>query len=70
MSDDHRIIIPGSDPGTELLPVFRFKIPLTGHQQLRAGIEPQEFVRPLQRQMVRHHEKGFLRQTQTLALHG
>ena len=56
MSDDNGIIIAGGDPGAELLPVFRFKIPLAGHQQLRTGVQTQEFIRPLQRQVVRHHE--------------
>ena len=70
MADDDGIVIAGGDSGTELLPVFRFKIPLAGNQQLRAGVQAQEFIRPLERQVVRHHEKCFLGQAQTFALHG
>ena len=60
VSDDHSVIIAGGDPGTELLPVFGLKITLAGYQQLGTGIEPQEFIRPLECQMVRHHKERFL----------
>ena len=70
MPDDHSIVIACSDPGAELLPVFRFKIPLAGHQQFCAGIQAQEFIRPLECQVIRHHEKCFLGQAQPFTFHG
>jgi hypothetical protein len=60
VSDDHGVIIAGGDPGTELLPVFGLKITLAGYQQLSTGLEPQEFIGPLECQMVRHHKERFL----------
>ena len=69
MADDDCIIIPGGDPGAELLPVGRFKILLCGHQDIGAWIEAEEITPPLLGQMVGHHIKTFLGQAQPPALH-
>ena len=69
MADDDSVIIPGGNPGTELLPVRRLKVFLRGNEDVCSRIQPQEIAAPLLRQMVRHHIQIFLRQSQTLALH-
>jgi len=40
VADNHRIVIAGGNPRAEFFPISRFKILFTGHQQLRAGIQP------------------------------
>ena len=70
VADDHGIVIPGGDPGTELLPVLLFKVLSACHQNLGAGIEPQKLTGPLQRQVIRYYEQALMAQAEPLAFHG
>ena len=69
MTDYDGIIIAGCDTGAELLSIAGFKVLFRCHQHIGIGIEPQEICTPLLREVIRHHIKVFLRQTQPAALH-
>ena len=69
VSDDDGIIIAGGNAGTEFFAVSGFKILFGRDKDVRGGIEPQKFRRPLFRQVVRHDEHGFLTKPQPLGFH-
>ena len=69
VSDDDGIIIAGGDTGTEFFTVSGFKILFGRDEDVRGGIKPQKFRRPLFCQMVRHDEHGFLAKPQPLGFH-
>ena len=47
VTDDHRVIVAGGNPGAELFPVFRFKVPLFRHKDIGGGVQPEKFRCPL-----------------------
>ena len=63
------IIITGSDPGTELLPVRFFEVFTGSYKDVCAGIEAKELGCPLLRQMIRHDKHGFLTQSKAFGFH-
>ena len=70
MSDDDRVIIACSDPGTETAAVVFLKVLFCGNQDVCRRIQPQEFGSPLLRQVVGHDKHALAAQTQAFALHG
>ena len=69
MSDNNCIIIPCGDPGTELFPSGSLEILFRRNKQLCTRIQPQEFVCPLKRQMIRNDKHTLLAQPQPLRFH-
>ena len=70
LADDDCIVIARCNPCAELFPVVLLEILFRRDQDVRAGIQMQKFVRPLEGQMVRHNDHGFPAQAETFALHG
>lgn len=66
MANDDGIVIAGGDTGAELLAIIGFKILFRCDQQIRGGIQPQKFRRPLFGQVIGHYEDAFLTQAQAL----
>ena len=64
--NDDRVVISGGDAGAEFLAVGLLEVLFGRYQQLCAGVEVQEFLCPLEGQVVGHHKKGFLAQPQPL----
>ena len=66
VADDDGIVVAGGDPSTELLAVLGFKILAGGNEDICRRIELQKLSGPLLCQVVGHHKKRFLTQTQPL----
>ena len=64
------IVIAGGYPGTELLAVRCLEVLAGCDEDVGAGVEAEEFICPLERQMVGHDEHAFLAEPEALALHG
>ena len=69
MADDNTVVIPGSDPGTETLPVGWLEIFFGSCQDFGVWIEPQDICAPLADQMIGDHEHGLAAQPQPFAFH-
>ena len=69
VSHDDRVIIPGSDSGTELFAVPALKVLFGGNKDIGGGVQPQELAGPLFDQVVGDGEQRFLAQPQAFALH-
>jgi len=70
VTDNDRVIVAGSDPGTETTAIILFKILFGRDQDLGRRIQAQEFRGPLLSQVIGYHEHGFAAQAKALALHG
>ena len=70
MADDNGVVVPGGNPGAELLAVGRLEVLLGRDQEVGRGIESQKLRRPLLGQMVGDDKHTLLAQPQALALHG
>src|SRR5699024_8786174 len=69
VTDDNTVVIPGSDPGTETLPVGRLEIFFGSCQDFGVWIEPQDICAPLADQVIGDHEHGLTAQPQPFAFH-
>ena len=69
MPDDHSVYIAGSNPATELFPVFLLKIFFCCHQNIGRRIELQPFSGKLLDDVVRHHDHRFITQTKPFTFH-
>ena len=69
MTDNHGVVVTGSDPCAELLAVFWFKVFLGCDEDISRGIKTEELRRPLFRKMVGNCEKRLLAKAEPLAFH-
>ena len=70
VADDNGVVVPGGNPGAELLSIGCLEVLLGRDQEVGRGIEPQKLRRPLLGQMVGDDKHTLLTQPQALALHG
>ena len=64
------VVIAGGYPGTELLAVRSLEVFAGCDEDVGAGVEAEEFICPLERQMVGDDEHALLAEPEALALHG
>ncbi len=69
MRDDDGIPIPGGDAAEQLLPVLRLEILLARDEDVRAGIQRQQFGRELAEHVVGHGEHRLAGEPKPLQLH-
>ena len=69
MPDDDGVVVAGGDAGAEFFAVGSFKVLAPCHQEFGVRIEVQKLRCPLLRQMVGHHKKTFLAQSQPFCFH-
>jgi len=70
MANDDGIIVPGGDASTEFFAIGSFKVLAPCYQKFCVRVEVQKLACPLFRQMVGHHKKAFLAQSQPFGFHG